>query len=247
MNDAVKILSLLVISLSILLTGCNRTQMQVIADARADARALQSPRAADLTPEQRDLIAHALADNVLAATADLPGIPAPAMTSDEVLASPYKAGKAAHAAAANPPDNSLAVPGRAPIPDPLGNIFATIGAWEVRIGVVAVSAAALAIGLSFWPMVSAFLAPFRWLYEDALVVGSLLVVTGAGILWVGRHTWIVYALLSFLVAVIAIRFRAVWWPLLEHTFRFLCKAKRPDPFQYTPPVIVPAPIDTPGV
>lgn len=207
--DAALLLVMLALAaMAVCLGGCaSRSQAQVVADARETALALKQAPAEKVAP-----IAAALADDVLAATANVHDLPKPTHTAAEIIADPAIEAKPAAAAAANPPPYIAPKP---PAVDPLAALLTTIGTWMVRLGL---AAAGLAIGLflaSLWPFLAAWIAPWALLIEEVGIGGLASLLLGAGITWLGNHAWVIYVTAGAIGVVYAIRHRKHWLPVIK--------------------------------
>ena len=195
------------------LFGCGHRQAQVIADARAGAQAYQQAPS-----DAQTVIADSVAQNVIAATENIPDLPKPTQTPSEILASPSDYAKQAKVAAHSPPlyDPPSPVIKATPI---LVRELESFGTWLIRIGEWTIAASLLIIGLSMWPIVSPFLSIVRPFMGEASVLGCLSLLIGAGLSWLGEHPWVIYVTGGLALIVAAIRYRSLWLPLIHTTLK----------------------------
>lgn len=187
-----------------LLAGCNRSQPQVIADTRAAALA------AGAMPDgpARQALYEAIGRSVVAMTDDLPGLPAPTWTPEEIKVDPGAFIDATADSVAEPPPHEPIAPPVPPAPgmrDRLaeeGERLIAWGKWAAIAG-GALSLLGWAYGLFGWTflgwvgrlILSPLLSP---IFRLAASLGTASVGLGAAMVWLAANWWI------FLGAVLAI-------------------------------------------
>lgn len=182
--------------LVLLLTGCGaRSQLQVVADTRAAAQAA----AAMPDGPARARLYEAIGRSVVAMTEDLPGLPAPTWTPQEIAAEPETFIEATAETAANPPKHE-------PLPvdehrepslrDRLaddGNRLIGWGKWAA-IGGLVLSLLGMAYGAFGWTflgwigrlLIAPFLAP---VFRLVASLGCGMVGVGASMVWLAANLW----------------------------------------------------------
>jgi hypothetical protein len=175
----------------VLIPGCtSRRQVELVADARAGAQALQ----AEQDPGKRALIAAGLAATVIAATEQVPDLPKPKATASEIRSDPAAFAKAAEKAQADPPPFVPADqppprgPGPVAILSDIGARALSIGAWAALAGVVAL----LLRFVPWWGIGTLFSwGPLSTLAGLSASTGTFATVAGAAAMWMADYLWIV--------------------------------------------------------
>ncbi len=182
--------------------GCgSRTQLQLISDARAEAKAYET--AQELVKAKIGAI---LVSDVIALTENYPDLPPPTATSYAIVANPAILDKQVAATTEKPP---LYVPVKCAMPDQLSVLLTSIGSKFVVIGSLVVAAAILFAVVSLLVPALAKLIPFA---EEAGILGAVSVLIGACFIWIGERPMLVYATAGILAIVLAIRYRKLWLP-----------------------------------
>lgn len=188
---------IIVMLAALALCGCGQSQRQVISNARAGAQAYL--KATD--PGVKAKIAEGLAKNVIAATADIPNLPEPKMTPDEVIADPDEYCDYALEAYEGPPKFDLVAPKPTPSPwtffEMLGNETMEWGSIIAIVGLV-VMLLGWCVGKFGWGgllfklIASPLIAPIA---RVAAALGGLASAVGAAILWLMTYWWVAALLL----------------------------------------------------
>lgn len=188
-----------------LLAGCgSRTQLQLLSDARAEAKAYES--AQELVKAK---IGALLASDVIALTENYPELPAPTATSYAIVADPAILDKPSTKSAESPPEY---VAPKCAGPDPLQQLLTNIGSKFVVIGSTVVGACILSAVLSLWVPL---LAGFMTIIEEVGILGGVSVLIGSCMIWIGDHPIVVYLTAMILLAVLTIRYRYLWLPVFH--------------------------------
>ena len=221
-----KLSIILPLTIGLMLCSCgDRSQLQVIADARAAAQAYhKAPSPA---------IADALSDDVLAATESFTDLPAPTFTPDQIIAAPAPAKANAVQSLKSPP------PFQSPAGDTsknLGGQIETVGKMCVYTGSGLSIFAALAAGLVLLiPAVALTLGRFMNIIEDIGVIGVLLLLLGAAFEWLGNNIWLIWSTIAVAAGIAIIRFRPLWLPIATRILGIKSSPKaepaKPQPVQ----------------
>lgn len=179
--------SLLIIAL-LCLSACSRSQLEVAADTRAGAVAYQ----AETDPAKRAVIADGIAAGVIATTENLPGLPEPEMTPDEIRSDPSSYRDDMMDAKEDPPAYEPPPSGERPA-DQLTDIGNTMTFWGGWAG--ALSVLLLLVGLTPWG---------AWLRFPAILgiirlgasLGTGSAIIGSGMVWLAPYWWAVVALVA---------------------------------------------------
>lgn len=178
------------LAIVILLSGCgSRSQLQVAADTRAAAQA------AAATPDgpARARLYEAIGRSVVAMTEDVPGLPEPTWTPDQIKADPEPFIEATAKTVANPPKHE-AKPLDPPSPGP-ADILREIGEQALRWGTWAALAGIVALLLRFvpWWSVGAFFSwgPLATISGLSASLGSFATITGSAAMWLADYLWVV--------------------------------------------------------
>jgi hypothetical protein len=153
----------------------------VISDIKAGASAANICQDAP----KREAILSALVANILSATADMPGLPAPTQTTAEIAAYPVTYVDMAKASQQNPPPYEPN--GAIPKENAIVAILTRYGTWILSGALVGLTVAGAALVLSVW---CAFLKPLQSALADALVSFGIAALFGASFLYLGAHPWI---------------------------------------------------------
>jgi hypothetical protein len=218
---ALVMLSWALIALALVwLCGCSsRQQLQVIADLRAEATAYQQT----VEPAVRAQIADALAADVLAATADMPSLPKPTVSPAQIVADPAPIVARAEKSQEAPP--AYEPPG----PPPRNLVREELerwGTWAMRAGGVLLALAALGFFLGFWPvttLIGAIGLIVRPWIDEAVILGAASICGGAALTWLADRTWIIHAVTIGTFVLVAIRYRAAWWPTVRYALGLKAK------------------------
>lgn len=174
-----------------LLSGCGyRSQLQVIADTRAAAQAA----AAMPDVPARARLYEAIGRSVVAMTENLPGLPEPTWTPEEIAAEPDSFIEETTNTAAEPPKHEPVAPPEPPRPGP-ADILREIGEQALRWGTWAALAGIVALLLRFvpWWGVGAFFSwgPLATIAGLSASLGSFATITGSAAMWLADYLWIV--------------------------------------------------------
>jgi hypothetical protein len=191
----------------LLMSSCDRTSPETLADARAGAIAYQQ----EGDHGKRDAIGRGMAGHVLAATEGAP-LPQPAKTPDEIRADPADYANAGDAVHAKPPVYEPPAPPPKPGPSPAdqlrelgrhvlwwGGIAAAVGLALVGVGL---AGRFLPLGWVANLVAGPIVAP---LARVAASLGSASVVIGAAMSWLAAWLWAV------VLAVVLVAAGLAWW------------------------------------
>lgn len=206
--------ALIILAMLVVFAGCAaRHQLEEVADAAAGAKAYQ----AEADPVKRATIAIGLAAHVLAATANVPGLPAPALTSAEIQADPDAYADAGLEAQEDPPP-FVAEDQPAPGPSP-STILREIGATALRWGAWGAIAGIVALLLRFvpwWGIGAVFSwGPLTTIAGVSASIGSFSTIAGSAAMWMADYLWIVALVTALSAAGVA----AFHWPQIRKAWR----------------------------
>lgn len=205
-----------ILLLVVLIAGCgDRIMPQVVADTRAEAKAYQLAQE-DTKPK----VADHLATDVITVTENYPDLPKPTATPLAIAADPTVLDKPVAKSAENPP--AYVAPKSIKV-DPLPSLLISTGSKFVVIGSTVVGACILSAVLSLWVPV---LVSFMTIIEEAGILGGAAVLIGSCMIWIGDHPIVVYITAAVLAVVLAVRYRALWIPVVH---RLLCTTPIPTP------------------
>jgi hypothetical protein len=203
----------------------------MLADARAGSQAYQ----AEVDPAKQAVIATGLASTVIAATANVPSLPPPAMTAQQIQADPAAYAKSGEKAQANPPPY---VPDDQPAPRPgPADILRDIGEQALRWGTWAAIAGIVALLLRFvpWWGIGAIFSwgPLSTIAGLSASLGSAATVTGTAAMWLSGYLWLVVAAVALSAVGVAIFHLPALRPLRDRIAgaprRLLSRLNRPQP------------------
>lgn len=180
--------SLLVIAL-LCLSACSRSQLEVAADTRAGAIAYQ----AETDPAKRAVIADGIAAGVIATTENLPGLPDPEMTPDEIRSDPEVYRDDMLDQQEDPPEYEPPPVGDRPadVLTEVGNTMTFWGAWVGGIAALLLVVGAVGLGGAVLasPMVISII-------RVAASMGTGSAIVGSGMVWLAPYWWAVVALVA---------------------------------------------------
>jgi hypothetical protein len=203
------------------LSGCgsaNRSQRQQIADLRSAAIALPSVRDA----KARQALAEAVGRAVVAATADMPELPAPTQKPENIVKDPARFIKETAAAEQSPPKYEA---GPEPKSTMLHDVLTVYAKWLAIIGGGTVTLSILAFVAWLLPWTRVAVAPFLELIEDAAIGGCALLALAYSFEWLSDNLWLLGIVVLLCLAILALRLRKWWLPAAKHTLGHLFGVK----------------------
>lgn len=90
-----------------------------------------------------------------------------------------------------------------------GSILAEAGRWILYLGLATIGAGILGKVLGAFPATAAYFKPFGAIADECIVLGIAAIGMGSCVVWIGVHSWIIYALSAIFVIVYLVRHRAL--------------------------------------
>ena len=101
---------------------------------------------------------------------------------------------------------------RAPLehhPAAAGDILADAGRWILYLGLAAIGAGLVGKVLGEFPTTALYFQPFGTIADELIVLGVTALGMGSCVVWIGVHSWIIYAVSGLCVAIYLVRHRAL--------------------------------------
>lgn len=182
----------LLVPLLLIVSGCDRTLPEAIADLKAGAVAYQQ----EPDPAKKAVIADGLAAGIVGVTENMPTLPEPEMVPEDIRADPSEYRDAMMGVQDAPPEYLLPAP-PAPSPvDQLTQIGSTMVKWGGILGAVAL--VFLIVSGTPWGGV---LVPFVGIIRIAVSAGTASAIVGAAMVWIAPYLW--WAVAIVLIGVVS--------------------------------------------
>lgn len=90
-----------------------------------------------------------------------------------------------------------------------GDILADAGRWILYLGLAAIGAGLVGKVLGKFPATALYFQPFGTIADELIVLGVAALGMGSCVVWIGIHSWIIYAASGLCVALYLVRHRAL--------------------------------------
>lgn len=94
-------------------------------------------------------------------------------------------------------------------PPSAGSILAEAGRWILYLGLASIGAGIVGKVLGIFPATAAYFKPFGTIADEAIVLGIAALLMGSCVVWIGVHSWIIYATAAVVLVVYALRHRSL--------------------------------------
>lgn len=175
----------LLVPLLLVVSGCDRTLPEAIADLKAGAIAYQQ----EPDPVKKAVIADGLAAGIVGVTEKMPALPGPEMPPAAIMEDPYEYRDMMADVQEAPPEYKLPSP---PPPNPVDQLT-ELGSTMVKWGGI-LGAVAIVLWLASLTPYGAFLSVGISFIRLGVSIGTASAMVGAAMVWVAPYLWVAVAL-----------------------------------------------------